>query len=227
MPRPAIRPCGTVAAYNRHRVRGEDPCDACREAKRLRSEEDRLYGRRVREAGSELVDADPVRCEVAAALDRGASRLSIARTAGVGYSTLTAVLRGQSRRTTRARADAIIAACRADQRDGEPQPVDLAAGLLRVLIDQGATWRWLADELETSAAQVSRLVHRRQPTVQARTLERVETLAREVLSGDKHPPRLRDRHRERCHVEGCTRLRQPRGVKCRACQEGKAPRRAA
>lgn len=30
----ALQPCGTNAAHRRHRKRGEDPCDACREAHR-------------------------------------------------------------------------------------------------------------------------------------------------------------------------------------------------
>jgi hypothetical protein len=30
--RPATEPCGTVAAYRRHRKAGEDPCAACRDA---------------------------------------------------------------------------------------------------------------------------------------------------------------------------------------------------
>ncbi len=33
-PRGELRPCGTVAAYARHRKRKETPCDACREANR-------------------------------------------------------------------------------------------------------------------------------------------------------------------------------------------------
>lgn len=31
-PRRELAPCGTPAAYKRHRSRGETPCDACREA---------------------------------------------------------------------------------------------------------------------------------------------------------------------------------------------------
>jgi hypothetical protein len=37
-----LLPCGTYAAFNRHKSRGETPCDACREAKR---EYDREYQR--------------------------------------------------------------------------------------------------------------------------------------------------------------------------------------
>jgi hypothetical protein len=29
------RPCGTVAAYQRHRYHGEVPCDLCKEAKKM------------------------------------------------------------------------------------------------------------------------------------------------------------------------------------------------
>lgn len=31
---PALKPCGTHAAYARHRARGEEPCQPCREAER-------------------------------------------------------------------------------------------------------------------------------------------------------------------------------------------------
>lgn len=31
-----LKPCGTVAAYMRHYRRGEEPCDACLQAKRDR-----------------------------------------------------------------------------------------------------------------------------------------------------------------------------------------------
>lgn len=30
--RPVTQPCGTVAAYRRHRKAGEQPCEPCREA---------------------------------------------------------------------------------------------------------------------------------------------------------------------------------------------------
>lgn len=40
----ATRPCGTVAAYERHLNHGEVPCDACREANRTKSAE--AYRRR-------------------------------------------------------------------------------------------------------------------------------------------------------------------------------------
>lgn len=30
--RPPTQPCGTVAAYRRHRRAGEEPCDLCRSA---------------------------------------------------------------------------------------------------------------------------------------------------------------------------------------------------
>ena len=36
MPR-ELKPCGTVAAYERHRRHGEEVCDACREARRVHS----------------------------------------------------------------------------------------------------------------------------------------------------------------------------------------------
>lgn len=32
-----LKPCGTVAAYERHRRRGEEVCEACREARRVYS----------------------------------------------------------------------------------------------------------------------------------------------------------------------------------------------
>jgi hypothetical protein len=32
-----LKPCGTIAAYQRHRRHGEDPCEPCREANRAHS----------------------------------------------------------------------------------------------------------------------------------------------------------------------------------------------
>jgi hypothetical protein len=32
---PELKPCGTAAAFTRHRRHGETPCDACREARRI------------------------------------------------------------------------------------------------------------------------------------------------------------------------------------------------
>lgn len=37
----ALAPCGTYAAYNRHRRRGEHPDDACREAQRVYKRQNR------------------------------------------------------------------------------------------------------------------------------------------------------------------------------------------
>jgi hypothetical protein len=31
-PRPELRPCGTIAAANRHKYRGEEMCEECRDA---------------------------------------------------------------------------------------------------------------------------------------------------------------------------------------------------
>lgn len=42
--RPATQPCGTVAAFRRHKRAGEEPCDACKQAERERQAE--LYRRR-------------------------------------------------------------------------------------------------------------------------------------------------------------------------------------
>jgi len=40
-----IQPCGTFAAYQRHKRKKEDPCDACAEAARLQASERRDSGR--------------------------------------------------------------------------------------------------------------------------------------------------------------------------------------
>jgi len=42
--RPVTQPCGTVAAYKRHRSHGEEPCAACRAANAEHHRE--LYRRR-------------------------------------------------------------------------------------------------------------------------------------------------------------------------------------
>lgn len=42
--RPATQPCGTVAAFQRHKYNGEEPCDLCRAAERERQAE--AYQRR-------------------------------------------------------------------------------------------------------------------------------------------------------------------------------------
>jgi hypothetical protein len=34
--RPATKPCGTVAAFKRHKRNGETPCDACKAAEAAR-----------------------------------------------------------------------------------------------------------------------------------------------------------------------------------------------
>jgi hypothetical protein len=36
----ALKPCGTTSAYRRHLHRGEQPCDACREANKLKSQQE-------------------------------------------------------------------------------------------------------------------------------------------------------------------------------------------
>jgi hypothetical protein len=33
-----VQPCGTKAAYNRHKKYGEEPCDACRQANRAHNQ---------------------------------------------------------------------------------------------------------------------------------------------------------------------------------------------
>jgi hypothetical protein len=37
--RPATQPCGTVAAFRRHKRNGEEPCEACKVAERDRQAE--------------------------------------------------------------------------------------------------------------------------------------------------------------------------------------------
>ena len=49
-----MQPCGTVAAYRRHRRRGEKPCDACREAENARS---RAYNSTRRKPAAQVVHA--------------------------------------------------------------------------------------------------------------------------------------------------------------------------
>ena len=48
--RKPIKPCGTYAAYRRHTERGEEPCEACREAK---LEYNRAYRKKRKQAGWE------------------------------------------------------------------------------------------------------------------------------------------------------------------------------
>ena len=56
MPR-ELKPCGTYAAYERHRVYGEDPCELCADAMRARSRV--LYARR---KGGRVRRWGPPRC---------------------------------------------------------------------------------------------------------------------------------------------------------------------
>lgn len=229
MPPAATKPCGTTAGYHRHRNRGEDACDACLAAWNARTREESRWRRSILFPERQLVDAAPVRDACLDAIDAGASRLSIAREAGVPYSTVAAIVSGRSSRTQRRNAEAIVAACREERRDGEPQPVEIAAGLLRVVFDHGATWQWVADELQTSPSQVDRVLNEKQRTVQAATLDRIERLTAAVLSGEKRPPRMREAHRRRveCERDECIRPRRPGGRVCHPCAKGLAPERAA
>ncbi len=69
MSAPAAHACGTYAAYQRHRKRGEQPCDPCKQAntayardRRTRSEvrrDDALAGAARRRAYRRLADAHP------------------------------------------------------------------------------------------------------------------------------------------------------------------------
>lgn len=49
-PRRGLAPCGTPAAYMRHRRNGEDACEPCREANRLKSAESNRKRREDRQA---------------------------------------------------------------------------------------------------------------------------------------------------------------------------------
>lgn len=51
-----LKPCGTNAAYQRHRSRGEEPCEPCREAYR---EYSRVIQRPMRRASALLAEAHP------------------------------------------------------------------------------------------------------------------------------------------------------------------------
>ena len=47
--RPASEPCGTPAAFRRHKRNGEEPCDACGQAEKERQAD--LYQRRKARGG--------------------------------------------------------------------------------------------------------------------------------------------------------------------------------
>lgn len=47
MNQPAVKPCGTRAAWLRHRKNGETPCEPCREAAARESRERRAKARKV------------------------------------------------------------------------------------------------------------------------------------------------------------------------------------
>jgi hypothetical protein len=45
-----VKPCGTPAAYRRHKRHGERPCESCAQAERRRNQ-DRMRARRRHEPG--------------------------------------------------------------------------------------------------------------------------------------------------------------------------------
>lgn len=49
-PAPELKPCGTVAAYRRHKRHGEDPCPECQAAERRRAADRRAAARTRRSA---------------------------------------------------------------------------------------------------------------------------------------------------------------------------------
>lgn len=56
-----MRPCGTMADYTRHRRHGEEPCPACKEAKRLQTAERRAKKRAQAKAVAEGRPTPPAR----------------------------------------------------------------------------------------------------------------------------------------------------------------------
>jgi hypothetical protein len=53
-----LRPCGTRSAYQRHRYRGETPCDACREANSAKNGGGRAAANVFEREMADALDAD-------------------------------------------------------------------------------------------------------------------------------------------------------------------------
>ncbi|VEI13227.1 hypothetical protein [Trueperella bialowiezensis] len=74
-----VKPCGTPAAYQRHRRAGEEPCDACRAAQR---ENSRRYRQRKRDGSAAKVNdavAEAAPVETVDALEEALDSLRIVR----------------------------------------------------------------------------------------------------------------------------------------------------
>lgn len=74
-----LQPCGTIAAYRRHFKHGEEPCDACVEARRVSDEKAKETRRRRREERE--AEAEKVRAVVARVQESRVERIVSMRVA--------------------------------------------------------------------------------------------------------------------------------------------------
>lgn len=227
-PRP---PCGSPHGARAHTRRGEPVCGPCRDASRQWWRDYHAALRRIRNPGRELVDNTAAADAIRQALDRGCTVAQIAREAGYARESVANILHGTSARSQRRTVDAVIAACdvvkptfRSGMVSSLPSSVRLKA-----MKDGGATSRWLAEQLQTSQAQLYRIVTRRHKRVTVDTEQKIAGLAAAISAGDIRPPGYAAKYGyRRCAEARCDRrVPDGEGVHCRACRKTIERRRAA
>ena len=93
-----------------------------------------------------------------------------------------------------------------------------ARALLAALLDLGATWPWIADRTGLHEGHLRELRAGRYARTHQATLDAIDSVHRQVLAGDVHPPRIRHSTPDR-PCQHCGRRERAGGsISCRTCQ---------